>query len=681
MTKKFFIRFTTIFLTLLLLTSFLFALPRKAKAEDDVSSPVVNLDESNVLDDLSGMTVDGKKFSLEDYNFDTSKKTQIITFVEYGYSFYEEKQDAFGLYVYIYNPKGLKFDAESEMNKIQFATTKEVDSSYEKYNLTYLNKTEALDYYGLFYKYKVNLTEEQKTAILNGVNSSSRIYKVSGFELVLQGALNATEFPVSLTYKFSGYTKGCGPNENAESTLKITSEGLETLPLDVHSTTYRPDGTNGKNDYTQDSLHSVYFAVPNKFIEKYGEMVAIHATWLDAVLKPALVTGNQGAYNAILNYLGQNLSIHNEDLNYVYYGAFSGGNSIPAQHTAQCGFSFNCPWNGNYTYNAIQYSEYGSPIDALYLMFDSGSSTDSADDYFVSPEEIKDKIVYMTAKLGGTKVLGKYSKSLFSSVATEFTEKNIYADEKFPLNSFKNVVGDGWWEKLWGITVSKDYSDAFDNIQAIYPIKKSDLDGKNEEVSDRLFISERNVNELKNFYNKDENKDSTIYLFRYQVTDFISQEATLFEESSNFLGAEVWKKVDSNAYFFQETVNLDFDIIDVTFSTGEVETVMPVVSSPIDVVPEGTPPVYTKSDRNIFKLIIMLIILAFVVAVFWPILYPIFCAIFKGIFFVVKIILKATIWLILLPFKLISFIVKKIKTKRASTKKKIIQVRADEKNL
>ena len=79
--------------------------------------------------------------------------------------------------------------------------------------------------------------------------------------------------------------------------MKFTSEGLETLSLDVHATTYRPDGTNGKNDYTQDSLHSVYFAVPNEVIQQYGEMVAVHATWLNAVLKPALVTGNQDAYN------------------------------------------------------------------------------------------------------------------------------------------------------------------------------------------------------------------------------------------------------------------------------------------------------------------------------------------------------------------------------------------------
>lgn len=58
---------------------------------------------------------------------------------------------------------------------------------------------------------------------------------------------------------------------------------------------------------TQDSLHSVYFAVPNEYIKKYGAMTAVHAEWLNAVLAPALVTGNGNVYNAVKEYLGEYL--------------------------------------------------------------------------------------------------------------------------------------------------------------------------------------------------------------------------------------------------------------------------------------------------------------------------------------------------------------------------------------
>ncbi|MBQ7339223.1 MAG: hypothetical protein IJW43_00010 [Clostridia bacterium] len=615
--------------------------PTYVRADDSV----VKFDESNVLDDLEDMTLDGKKFSLEEYNFDTKKDTQILSFVEYCYSFYEEKQDDFGFYVYIYNPKGLKFKTDSSLNTIQFATTKDSDSAYTKYTLTYLNKSEKADYEGLFYKFKVNLTEEQKTAILNGVNSSSRVYKVSGFELVTQGDLNATDYEVSLTYKYSGYAKGCGPNENAESTLKFTSEGLETLSLDVHATTYRPDGTNGKNDYTQDSLHSVYFAVPNKVIEQYGEMVAVHATWLNAVLKPALVTGNQDAYNAIYNFIGQNIGQHNEDLNYMYLGAHSSfSGSMGMNLTShECGYYYNgvSDWSGHMVGLGS-----GTEINTLYMLFNSGTGTDSADDYIITSEDIKEKLIESANKFGGNLVNGKFSECIFESVDEEFTEVNIRADETYSLDSELQVLGSSWWDKLWGITHT--VSSTFDGIQAIYPIKESDTKGSIVEVSNRLFVSQSDVEDLKTYYNANK-ENSTVYLFRYQVSDYVSQEATLFEEGSS-LGFEVWNEVDTNAYFFQETINLDFDIIDVTFSTGEVETVIPVVSNPIDVVPDGTPPVYTESDEgfDFFKLIVGLLLLILL-------LY------FLSATGALPLIGNVLVWILTAPFKFIKWLIDKFR--------------------
>ena len=58
----------------------------------------------------------------------------------------------------------------------------------------------------------------------------------------------------------------------------------------------------------------------------------------------------------------------------------------------------------------------------------------------------------------------------------------------------------------------------------------------------------------------------------------------------NFLWKETFEKGWADGYFFKETVNLDFDIIDVTFTKNLKNTVIPVVSSPIDVVPSPTPP-------------------------------------------------------------------------------------------
>ena len=78
----------------------------------------VKMDSSNVMDDLESSTVDGKPFDISNYAFDESKQTQVFMFTEYCYSFYSNRQGNYGLYVYVYNPQGLKFKTNSILNTI-----------------------------------------------------------------------------------------------------------------------------------------------------------------------------------------------------------------------------------------------------------------------------------------------------------------------------------------------------------------------------------------------------------------------------------------------------------------------------------------------------------------------------------------------------------------------------------
>ena len=609
-------------------------------------------EQTNVLDDLRKSTINDQAFDLSTFNFDEKKETKVLSFVEYCYSFYTERQDNFGLYVYVYNPKGLKFNRMSMLNNIQFSVGSSASSNYTKYKLTYLNCSTETNYEGLFYKFRVELTEKQKQTILGTVNSSERLYRVSGIELVTSGDINATDYTVATTYKYSGYAAGYGSNESAESTLVCNTEETEVLSLDVHATQYRPDGTNGDNEYTQDSLHSVYFAVPNEIIQKYGAMSAVHATWLDAVLKPALVTGNQTAFEAIKPLRGKSI----KDLStfsYMYLGAYS------YQQNGESGSLYL----GGYTYynpeplmrnDDVLNHYFGTDIETLYSMYYAGSGTDSADNYTLSSEEILADLKASASKYGGILVNGKYSQYMFESVAEEWTDVNIKADETFSLTD--EIIDKSWWDKFWGLKGDVTTT-TFDGIKAIYAVKDSDMSGSAAEVSQRLFISEADYAEFSNFYNanKDEN---TVYLFRYQVSDYISQEATLMKENTSIFG-DSFKKVDTNAYFFQQTVNLDFDIIDVTFSNGEKDTVIPVVSNPIDVVPDATPPVYTTTDAEgmdwlkLLKITIALILVVVLLIFLWPLVKPLFVVIGKGI-----------AWLVTAPFKAIGQAIKRRKEKR-----------------
>ena len=181
-------------------------------------------DQTNALDDLTGATVNGGKFSLLDYTFNVYRKTEVVAFTEYCYSVYETKQNQYGLYVYVYNPKGLHINVTSPLNRIQFACGNAATASYNKYPLRYLNRSEKAGYEGLFYKFKVVLTNEQKREILEVLDKDNRVYKVSGIELHISENTNATEYAVGTTYEFSGFADGYGEAGKTNKRLSCKSE-------------------------------------------------------------------------------------------------------------------------------------------------------------------------------------------------------------------------------------------------------------------------------------------------------------------------------------------------------------------------------------------------------------------------------------------------------------------------
>ena len=659
--KKIIYAFFSFILSFLVVMAGIFPAVLPASAEETSKSVY---EQTNVLDDLKKATINGNPFDLTTYNFNEKKPTQVISFVEYCYSFYSEKQDNFGLYVYVYNPKGLKFNLYSPLNKIQIAWDTATDAHYTKYNLKYLNCSTETNYEGLFYKFRVDLTEAQEKNVLSTINSSERVYRVSGIELLTSGALNATEYNIATTYKYSGYAAGYGSNENAGSTLTCSTEETDVLTLDVHPTVYRPDGTNGKNEYTQDSLHSVYFAVPNTYLNKYGVMTAVHAQWLNAVLAPALVTGNENVYNATKEYLGDYM--YGGD--YWYWSDKNKNNDMPYEIIAseRMGSVENTELSlPRWAFNTNEiYQRVGNPtryIYYLYMLFYTGGGTDSADDYTVSSEMILNALEEGASKYGGVLINGKYSSKMFDSYDTEFTEVNIRADEEYQLTNA--VIDKSWWDRLWGYSGNVTTT-TFDNIHAIYPIKETDMKGSAEEICQRLYISEADYADFKSFYDANKNL-STIYLFRYQTSDYISMEAATwktdngsFWEGDGIIRTYTPDRIDTNNYFFQQTVNLDFDIIDVTFSNGEKDTVIPVVSNPIDVVPDATPPVLTISDEKIDWLKILKIVIGIILVLAfcffcWPLVQPLLALLGKGI-----------LWLITAPFKAIGQAIKKRKKRK-----------------
>ena len=62
-------------MTVLFLSALLLPAAFRASAAETVVSA---FEQQNVMDDLDGMTIDGKAFSVKDYAFDESKPTQVL---------------------------------------------------------------------------------------------------------------------------------------------------------------------------------------------------------------------------------------------------------------------------------------------------------------------------------------------------------------------------------------------------------------------------------------------------------------------------------------------------------------------------------------------------------------------------------------------------------------------------
>ena len=512
-----------------------------------VADETAQFEQTNVMDDLENSTVDGKAFDVRDYAFDNSEEAQILMLVEYCYSFYANLQENFGLYLYVWNPQGLKFDT-------------------------------------------VFVIEDD----------------------------------------------------------------------DLHQTFYRPSGNVSGSFFKQDTLHTVYFSVPNELIEKYGRLAVIRVQWLEAVLSPFFITGNQDVYNALQSYFGQTMGEYNEEgFEYGILGGYeerttSLGELITTHRTAELAYN---PW-----YRYLESAD--RQLDRICLAFNSGEETDSADTYHVGGETLLDHMKEYS-RSSTDKVLGTYARELFSSVDEVFTVVDIPAEKEYSLTSEK--ISQTFWEKVFG-TLHIEYSDTFDGIEAIHPVSEQDFGASKEQTCQNLYIDLNDYDEFSGVYEEAKRNNETVYLFRFDQSEYSAWEVTQgkWEKATqwvpNAIGPggmfqTVYKLSDSdtNGYLAEETVYLGLDLIQMEWDDGEKRVVIPIVSSPIDVVADGTPPVHTTSDKELAWWQILLAVLALILVVillfkFAPVL----------VFAVGKVIA--------LPFKAVGAAGKKAKERRKEKK-------------
>lgn len=615
-------------------------LARVAFADDDV----VSFDNTNVLDDLESSTVNGKPFDFLAYAFDETKSLQIINLVEYCYSYKANMRGNYGLYVYVYNPQGIDIVEKSGQNKIEMAVSwsKNDDGSYsanqyEKFNLKFCNKSERANYKGLFYKFKIVDKEIDGKTMAERVNSAERRYDVVGIELLTRGNTNATDYGVGGSYRYSGYAQGYG--DSAESTLNCVVEDFETLSLEVHHTYYRTNVSSlGKGHYNE--VNTVYFSVPDRFFKQYGNLQKIHAEWWEYKTKMALVTSDVDFYNTALKNTGVDVGVYGNK-NKVPY-------DISTKNTSKTTNCFNYDWTYNVG-NAIGtmgiYSTYRQSILPL-VFYSSVSNLDSVFDFLYTKPvagNVKNTVVanyiYNYKNDLGNGYVDCNGRQLYKDLFEDEVDdgrtmgyNNCYIDlaDTFNLNSYDS--NHTWWNKLWDYGFSWPSTDGdYQNVAPIYELTDNDFLKDNDTFANDLLVNKDDVNSLRTYYAQEKLKGNHVILFRFANTDYYSVEVA---EDGNFQDKTL-------GYIAQMTCFFDFDIIDLTFNKDGVYTVIPVVSSPVDIINGFDPP---ATEFEWWKLMILALIL------FLILLAPVLPYILKGI-----------VWIVSLPFKAVGKIVKSVK--------------------
>lgn len=614
----------------------LFFSPVRSTTETAFASSVENnMDTTSVEDDL------GEDFNWLLYPKNPLAEFELLQFVEYCYTDDVAQKGNYALYLYVYNPAELRFSMNNNVVNMAVAYKDGAPSSYENIPLVLCGYTHG-DYAFRIYKFRVDVPASvYVNARTSNLANGYRQYDIAGIQLRPMGELLSQDNGVARTFKCSGYAKGYDDTSKTESTYVCEWSDLETVELDVNHTYYRTQ-TSDKGDGWQHQIDTVYFAVPERFFEKYGFLQRIKAEWYEFVTDEICVTDNKDAYLGAHDCIGI----------YMEPQAVTGG-GIMYKDLCEYGFALNpvfhangnttCEWcwNVHMTRNKTDDEQYCEMLKYLFYTpnIDSFDPYDNVDGS-VSSSELYQEMIRVSSLIGGQTLSIKedlLSYDLFEDYIDDSRYmdnergiiqcgkegKSIYDfDADLDLQSWQSWedTNPTFWDNAFSYGLETAWTAIFNGnkipsesgatIAPIDIIESDDLflDStelsliQKEEISDSLYVHYNDVDELRNFYIQSAKAGKKVVVFHFAVTDYSSQELNIFPYSMGTY-------TSGNAYLAKQSVFLDFDVIQLTFNGEGEYTVVPVSSDPIDIVNSITPPVKEDPEIDWWKVLLGLLII------------------------------------------------------------------------
>lgn len=518
------------------------------------------LDKTSIENDL-------KELDLSDIS--TSDGLQLVYFGEVGYR--EANSADYGIYFYIYNPEETAFETGTRYNTANMAVGFDAEgepNEYANLSLTFIDRTDD----HRFYKFRLTDAEQMYEYVKSySQQRGSRRYDVAGIQLLSYGETLPQDYATPATYTYTGYAKGYGEDVFADSTLECTQTERKVIQFnDVQQTYYR---------YPQDTenfaeIKTVYFSIPNEVLDYYGGIYSIQAEYYEYDLQPVVVVESDEIYDEFSQYIGVDLD-PDQILEYFLYVSTA---RLPDTPTIVN--QVDIDW----TYGLGDWRIVGEigTHDILSKLIYLFNAPGSVDEYTVSRNALLNAMEEYTEEFGQGNAYGGFNDDLFLSDSSGYdgaTQIDISADDLFDLEGFDtgNALDNFFWALFQGYD-----NPPIQDIEPIHPVTERDLNLS--DLSNQLYIAPQDEADFITYCENQMEQGRTVYMFRYKVDDYADKQAWV-----KYAGSGIGPMFDEEASARHVTVDLGFDIISLGFQTDKGLTIVPVVSDPINVIPDLEP--------------------------------------------------------------------------------------------
>ncbi len=392
----------------------------------------------------------------------------------------------------------------------------------------------------------------------------------------------------SKTYPYNGYFLIEDKQTDGTVTSKSVTGNFESqVNLEINYTYYRTD-TSPNGAYYHNQVDSIYFNVPNYLKESYGKLTDVKLSYQRARTEPIFVTDNTTLYQYLKDNLGKDASTYNSSLPRLYWidSSYSNGINYGLTYNVKLGDS------GTALYPFIHRSSREINRMVSAFLVDDVNAGIRAPESTVEGEDLVKWMYDYTEKFGfgypssfvgslpegaGTSYQGangEISGSFFSEV-DEVTTVNV-ASLELSADSYKknHSFFSEWAEYGFRYAIGGTSTDlSLDLSEKIVAIE---ADWQLAGNSDKLYYAKRDESDLQNCYNKSKANDSTMYLVRFNVSQYYEHPLTVDMDGKSY---------SDIAYMAEEDVYLNLHVLELTYKNESgVETFVAVSSNHIDCV-------------------------------------------------------------------------------------------------